>query len=464
MARKLPILETSGAIRNDGSRRVIHPADVSGRFHTARKALFYLLVIVMLALPWIRIRGNPAMLLDIPARRFFFFGTSFNAQDTYLLFFLLIAMAWSLVMVTTLAGRAWCGWTCPQTVFLEGLFRPIERLILGNANKRIAQDQAELSVTTVAKKAVVHALWVASSALVAHAVVSFFVAPRTLASLIAHGPAAAPVTFLWSVALTAGIYFNFAWFREQTCLIVCPYGRLQSALVDKDSLIVGYDTARGEPRGKAVAREKSSESGDCVDCKRCVVVCPTGIDIRNGPQLDCIGCTACIDACDEVMDKLERPRGLVRYDSLNGLEGAPRKIFRTRVAVYLTVGAVIAVLGILVIRKRTDFVANVLRVQGAPYTLEGTVVRNAFNLHLVNKRSDRSTFVVEPISDTHVRFVIPLTRIALAPFEDAHAPVFVESQRGQPRGDFTARLRVRREGAPPSETLELTLPCLAPLR
>ncbi len=466
MARRLPVLETSGALRHDGSRRVIHPADVHGRFNTARKALFYALVAFMLSLPWIKINGNPAVLLDIAARRFFIFGGTFNAQDGAMLFFVLISIAWTLVTVTALAGRMWCGWTCPQTVFLEGLFRPIERLVLGSAAKRLAQDaDPNPPVMLTVKRVIVHILWFIAAAFVAHAVVSFFVPPTQLARFIPRGPSSAPTTFLWSAGFTGVIYFNFAWFREQTCLIVCPYGRLQSVLTDKDSLTVGYDAKRGEPRGKATDKQKNPTAvGDCVDCKRCVVVCPTGIDIRNGAQFDCIGCTACIDACDEVMDKLERPRGLVRYDSLHGLTGEKKRILRGRVFFYLAIGLVLATAGSIAFRNRKDFAANVLRVQGPPYTLEGTTVRNAFELHLVNKRAETAVYLVEPIEKPGVRFVVPLTRVSLAAFADARAPVFVISTRGNPAGDFAAQLRVRREGAPEKETLTVTAPCLAPMR
>lgn len=466
MARRLPVLETTGAIRTDGSRRVIHPADVHGRFNTARKSLFYVLVAIMLSLPWIKINGNPAVLLDIPARRFFLFGSTFNAQDGAMLFFVLISIAWTLVTVTAVAGRMWCGWTCPQTVFLEGLFRPIERLVLGPASKRIAQDaEPNPPVTLLIKKVIVHILWFVAAALVAHAVVSFFVPPAQLARFIPKGPSSAPTTFLWSAAFTGVIYFNFAWFREQTCLIVCPYGRLQSVLTDKDSLTVGYDVKRGEPRGKATEKAKNPTAvGDCVDCKRCIVVCPTGIDIRNGAQFDCIGCTACIDACDEVMEKLDRPKGLIRYDSLNGLHGEQKRLLRGRVYFYAAIGVALATVGAVSFRNRKDFAANVLRVQGPPYTLEGATVRNAFELHVVNKRAETAVYLVEPIAKPNVQFIVPLTRISLAAFADARAPVFVISQRGNPAGDFTAQLRVRREGAPEKETLTVNAPCLAPMR
>lgn len=463
MVRRLPVLETTGAVRTDGTRRVIHPADVHGRFHNARRAVFYTLVVILLSLPWVRIHGHPAVLLDIASRQFFLFGTAYNAQDTPYLFFLLMGMAWLLVFVTALAGRVWCGWTCPQTVFLEGLFRPIERLILGTASQRIARDAGPMTASTAVRKGLVHLLWFASAALVSHAVLSLFVAPTQLAALIKTGPSASIPTFIFAVVTTALIYFNFAWFREQTCLIVCPYGRLQSALVDEHSLTVGYDTARGEPRGKAVHHEPDApKTGDCVDCKRCIVVCPTGIDIRNGPQYDCIGCTACIDACDEVMDKLERPRGLIRYDSLEGFAKKPRKILRGRVLFYTVIGIAIAATGAVAMRRRTEFVANVLRVQGPPYTLDGDDVRNAFELHAVNKRAETSVLLIAPVERAGVRFVVPLTRIELGPFADRRLPVFVISSREHSTGDYAVQIRVQREGAPANELQTLTLPCLAP--
>jgi cytochrome c oxidase accessory protein FixG len=465
MVRRLPVLETTGAIRTDGSRRVIHPAEVRGRFHTARSAVFYALVVLLLALPWIRVGGRPAVLLDIAARQFFLFGATFNAQDTSLLFFVLIGLGWLLVFVTTLVGRVWCGWTCPQTVFLEGLFRPIERLLLGSSNERMARDAAALTVNGALRKIAVHALWLLGAALIAHAVLSLFVAPAQLASMIKRGPQASMATFLFALVTTATVYFNFAWFREQTCLIVCPYGRLQSSLVDEHSLTVGYDRARGEPRAKAVHHDPESvaqKSGDCVDCKRCVVVCPTGIDIRNGPQYDCIGCTACIDACDEIMDKLKRPRGLVRYDSLKGFDRQSTQWLRPRVIFYGFVGVIIVAAAAVALRQHAAFVANVLRVQGAPYTLVGDEVRNAFELHVVSKKSERMVLRIEAVAQPGVTFVLPLTRVVLQPFADVRVPVFVSALRSGTAGDFAAHLRVTREGAPENELQVVSLPCIAP--
>ncbi len=466
MVRHLPVLETTGALRGDGSRRVIHPADVHGRFNTARKAIFYGLVAFLLSLPWLRMNGRPLVLLDIAERRFFLFGTAFNAQDTSLLFFVLMGMAWLLVFVTTLAGRVWCGWTCPQTVFLEGLFRPIERLIMGTAAKRLTIDASAMTASVVVRKTLLHIVWVVSAVLVSHAVLSLFVAPTKLAALIRQGPSSSVPTFIFALVTTVLVYFNFAWFREQTCLIVCPYGRLQSALVDEHSLTVGYDKVRGEPRGKVehhVADAPPTEAkGDCVDCKRCVVVCPTGIDIRNGPQYDCIGCTACIDACDEVMDKLHRPRGLVRYDSLEGFAKKPTRILRSRVLFYAAMGLLVAMTGFVALRGRTEYVVNVLRIQGAPYTLEGDDVRNAFELHAVSKRAERTTLLIEPVAQNGIRLVVPLTRITLEPFADRRLPVFVISSRAHSTGDYTTQILVRREGAAASENQLLSLPCLAP--
>ena len=209
-------------------------------------------------------------------------------------------------------------------------------------------------------------------------------------------------------AISALLYGNFAWFREQLCVVLCPYGRLQSVLLDEDSLVVGYDAKRGEPRGK-----KGKAQGDCVDCNRCVVVCPTGIDIRNGLQLDCVACTACIDACDDVMDKLGRPRGLIRYDSPNGLAGNPRRIVRPRLVLYSVLLLIGGVVAFFATRSRTDFEATASRLRGAPYTIDAGSLRNAFDLHLVNKRGARDAFLLSVDAPEGVDAVLPVTRLQI---------------------------------------------------
>ncbi len=458
MSRHLPVvggMRTS--VHGDGTRETVHPADVRGRFLTARRVVYGLLVVVYLAVPWLSVGGRPAVLLDIAQRRFLLFGAVLNAQDAWLLFFVLFGVGLTLIAVTTVLGRVWCGWACPQTVFLEGVFRPLQRLLEGSRNERLQRERKGWTLDRVWRRTVLWSIYLLLASAIAHVFLGYFVPIRSFLTMISEGPVTHPQAFFWVTFFTGVWFFDFAWFREQTCLAICPYGRLQSVMTDDDSLVVGYDKARGEPRGKV----GSEGAGDCVDCGRCVVVCPTGIDIRNGLQLDCIGCTACIDACDEVMDRLHRPRGLVRYDSLNGLVGNARRWMRPRLFFYLGIAVLWAFGVFFATRTRTSFEANLLRLQGAPYSLEGTTVRNAFNIHLVNKLGETHTFVAEPLAPpAGVTYLIPMTRVRLAPFEGAHLPVFVTVPRGQTLPGGAVRLRVRCEGT--ADVITAAAPFLQP--
>lgn len=446
----VPVVEAASSIRSDGSRNFVHPADVHGRFTRGRHVAFLVLIAFWVALPWIRIGGTPALFLDIERRRFFLFGATFNAQDIWLVFFLLTGLAFSLVYVTALLGRVWCGWACPQTVFLEGIYRPIERFVEGPRDKRMRRDAGPWTAERLARKAAKHALFLVASAFVAHIFLSYFVSLPKVFEMVQKRPSAHPEAFAWAMATTAVFYGNFSWFREQLCIIVCPYGRMQSVLLDDDSLVIGYDEERGEPRGKV--RSGGPATGDCVDCNRCVVVCPTGIDIRNGMQLDCIACTACIDACDDVMVRLHRPRGLVRYDSQNGLRGEPKRLLRPRVYVYtaLLLGGALA--ASLAFRRHTDFEANILRLAGLPYVVEQGSVRNSFEVHLINKRSRQEIFVIEPESLPGLSFVVSTRQITLDSLASTRVPIFVTNDRSSLHGDFPLHVRVRRLGAEASET------------
>jgi len=440
-----------GTIERDGRHKEVVVADVHGRFHRARLACFVLLIALWTCLPWIRIGGAPALFLDVEARRFYLFGLTFNAQDTWLLFFLLSGVGFGLVYVTALAGRAWCGWACPQTVFLEGVFRRIERAFEGSREKHRRRDAGPWTLSRVLRKSAKHACYVLAAVVIAHIILAYFVSlPRELA-MVRSSPGAHPEAFVWVAALSALLYGNFAWFREQFCVVLCPYGRLQSVLLDEDSLVVGYDLRRGEPRGKKTTKD----AGDCVDCKRCVVVCPTGIDIRNGLQMDCIACTACIDACDDVMDRLDRPRGLIRYDSPNGLRGKKTKILRPRILLYtaLLIGGALAAW--LAVRARTDFEANLLRLSGAPYALDGDVLRNSFDLHLVNKRSEAAIFdlTIEPSTDFEIT---AMSTIRLDSLADAHAPIFLAMPRERFVRDVPFRVHVVVRGSTDSITVSGT--------
>jgi cytochrome c oxidase accessory protein FixG len=420
----------------------VHPADVRGRFDKARNIFFAVLVAIFAALPWINVDGRPAVLLNIEDRRFFLFGATFNAQDIWLFFFVLTGFTFGLVYLTAVLGRVWCGWACPQTVFLEGMFRRVERWIEGSREIRLRRNAGPWTVDKVWRKGLTQLVYVALSMLLAHMMVAYFVGGKGILTMVTRSPSEHPETFLWSVGITLVTYVNFSWFREQFCLIVCPYGRLQSIFTDPDSYTVGYDAKRGEPRGKAKAKDK----GACVDCGRCVTVCPMGIDIRNGMQLDCTSCMGCIDACDEIMDKLKRPRGLIRFDSLNGLQGNKKGILRPRIVLYSTLLLVGAVVATLAFRKHTDFEANLLRLRGAPYVIEGPNLRNAFEIHVVNKRSGKETFDIwfEPIQGAS--FVVPLSKVDVEGLQGVRAPVFVTLAQSDFSGDFPVRIHVRRQG------------------
>jgi cytochrome c oxidase accessory protein FixG len=376
----------------DGHRRFVYPADVKGRFRNLRLFIFAALVGIWIALPLIQLNGKPLVLArragaPVPSLR----GT-FNAQDIWLVFFLLTGFGFLLALATSLLGRVWCGYACPQTVFLEGMFRPIERLIEGNRDQRMRLDKAPWTASKVAKKVAKHAAFLLAAFFVAHVFLSFFVPLPMVAQMVMGSPSAHPEAFAWAAAVTGMLYGNFAWAREQVCLIVCPYGRMQGALVDDDSLVIGYDKTRGEPRGKL----KDEGRGACIDCKRCVVVCPTGIDIRNGLQLDCIGCSACVDACDDVMDKIGQPSGLVRYDSQRSLAGLGRRFWRPRLALYAVLGIAGLIAMSLAFSSRISFEANLLRNPGPPYVVEGDTVRNVFSMHLVNKDDRPKRFELVP--------------------------------------------------------------------
>jgi cytochrome c oxidase accessory protein FixG len=426
------------SLRGDGTREPIFPADVHGRFHLRRRIAFALLIAVWLLLPLIRVRGNPAVFLDMQARKFYLFGATFNAQDIWLLFFVLTGIGFGLLYLTATAGRVWCGWACPQTVFLEGVFRPIERLIGGTRDERMRRLKGGWTWDRIWRSALIHGLYLIAAFAVAHMFLAYFVSFSQLTQIVRRSPAEHPEAFTWAMVLTGVFYFNFGWFREQLCLIICPYGRLQSALIDADSLVIGYDELRGEPRGKV----NQEGAGDCIDCKRCVVVCPTSIDIRNGLQIDCIACTQCIDACDEIMDKIGRPRGLIRYDSLNGLAGKTRRFFRPRIFLYTALGCVGLVAATIAFRSRESFEANLLRLRGAPYTVEGDTIRNAFNVHLVNKRDEHVVYRVEPREQPPLQFVLPIREVSLAPLSDTNIPVFVLGPRASLNRDVEFEIRI----------------------
>ncbi len=388
---KHPNLISLTTINPDGSHYILHPADVSGRFTFFRRIFGILLIAVYVLLPWIPINGAPALFFDVEHRRFHIFGLTLLTQDLWVFFFLISGLGFSLFFLTALLGRLWCGWACPYTVFLEHVFRRIERWIDGDANSRRKLDAAPSSARKTIRRIVKQGLYILAAALIAHVFISYFVSLPRLYEFMREGPLQHGATFTIISALTAVLWFCFAWFREQFCIILCPYGRIQSALTDEETVVIGYDEKRGEPRGKAT----DPNAGACIDCHRCVQVCPTGIDIRNGLQMECIGCAACIDACDDIMRKVNRPTGLVRYDSTKGLAGEKRRILRPRIWLYAGMGMIgFLALGFTAFHKAKPVFAEVSRMRGAPFYVDPTVVRNHYQLRLLNKRNQPVTFEV----------------------------------------------------------------------
>lgn len=391
--------ESLATVDANGKRIWLYPRKPSGKFHSWRVGVTVVLLIMLFAGPFMRINGQPALLLNVFERKFIILGQVFWPQDFFLLAIVLITFFVFIILFTVAFGRIWCGWMCPQTLFMEMLFRKIEYWIEGDAPAQKRLDNGPWDLTKIAKKTAKHFLFVALSIIIAHTVMAYLIGTRETYEIVTHSPAEHPAGFVGLMVFTAIFYGVYAKFREQACIAVCPYGRLQSVLLTKQSIVVAYDWLRGEPRTHLKKATAGKPAGDCIDCHLCVHVCPTGIDIRNGTQLECVNCTACIDACDQVMEKINRPKGLIRYASHDGIEKKETKILNARTLGYSAI--LIALLGILVIAvlTRSNVETNIFKIPGTLYTREGSDILNLYNLEFVNK-----TF--EPI-DVDVRIESP---------------------------------------------------------
>ncbi len=425
-------LDRLAILDDEGRRLKLHPADVRGRLERLKPFVRWGLIAVFVLLPWIDIGGQPAVLFDLPARRFHLFGHVLGTGDLPWLFALLMVGGFALVVSTALWGRLWCGWACPQTVYLEAVFRRIERVVEGTGAARMAMDLGPWTASKTAKKLLKWALWAIASFVIAHIFLSYFVSLPRVLTMVLDAPTEHWSVFLIAAFATGITYFNFAWFREQTCLIVCPYGRLQSAMHDDDSITVGYDKRRGEPRGKPNTQTPEGVPvGDCIDCRRCVQVCPTGIDIRNGLQMECIACAACVDACDDIMIKLHRPIGLVRYDSERGFAGEARRRFRPRIAAYAVVGVVGAAALVMAALGSRPIVARVTRPAGPPFVVivdnDGTsLVQSTLMIHIEN-RASAAAVVRLVVNEPGVKVIIPIPSLPLGAQERGDLPLLVRA-------------------------------------
>lgn len=379
-----------------GNRNWIYPTKPKGSYYTKRTILSWVLLVALFVMPFIKVGGRQFLLFNVLERQFVLFGIPFSPQDFNILVLAMISGIVFITLFTVIFGRLFCGWVCPQTIFMEMVFRKIEYAIEGDANAQKKLAKAPWSGSKVFKKVFKQVIFFIISFLIANVFLAYIMGSDELLKMISE-----PVADHWQSLLALTIfsfafYFVFSYLREQVCVTICPYGRLQGVLLDDNSLVIAYDYVRGEPRGKvkkskagSPATDEAPKLGDCIDCGLCVRVCPTGIDIRNGTQLECINCTACIDACDSIMEKVDKPTGLIRYDSIKGIEEGNHKVFTPRSIAYS--GVLTLLIGIVgfMIFTRSDIETLVLRAQGTTYLeLENDVYRNLYNYQIYNKTGE----------------------------------------------------------------------------
>ena len=373
-----------GTISKEGNRNYVIPQKPKGRLYNLRSYFSYFYLILFFTLPFIKVEGEPLFLFNVLERKFIFFGKIFWPQDFFIFAIGLLTFIVFVILFTVAFGRIFCGWACPQTIFMEMVFRKIEYFIDGDANQQKKLNAMPWNTEKIVKRVIKIFAFFSLSFLIANFFLGYIIGIDELWVHIQEGIFVEFGTFSALVIFTLVFFFVYYWFREQACIIVCPYGRLQGVLLDRNSILVAYDYVRGEPRGKL--SDKTNDKGDCVNCHACVRVCPTGIDIRNGTQLECVNCTACIDACDEIMDHVNKPKGLIRYASENGIALKEQMTYTWRLKLYtLVLSLLLIFLGVLLV-TRADVAARIMRTPGQTYQLlADNKISNLYNIKLVNK-------------------------------------------------------------------------------
>lgn len=418
-----------------GRRRWLYPRKVSGRFFRARTWLSWFLLALMFGGPFLRIHGNPLLLLNIVQRKFIILGQIFWPQDMIMFALALLLFITAILIFTAAYGRLWCGWACPQTVLMEMVFRKIEYLIEGDSHQQRALAKAPWTGRKLSKKLTKHFLFLALSFLVGNTLLAYIIGTEQLFKIITDSPALHLQGLAFMVLFTLAFYALFARFREQACTFICPYGRLQSTLLDENTIVVAYDYKRGERRGplrrgQPLAARQAAGQGDCISCQQCVSVCPTGIDIRNGTQMECVHCTACIDACDNVMERIGRPRGLIRYASVNGIERGERLRVTPRLVGYTVVLLALAsLLGFLVF-TRSDVQTTLLRAPGALFQkMPDGHYSNLYTVRVVNKTS-RQIPIQLKLENLPGDLQVMGRELVVAPEDHAETSVLVDLEPG----------------------------------
>ncbi len=436
-----------GTINEEGLRNWIHPKKPKGRHYTNRTILSIVLLIAFIIGPFIKVDGEQFMLFDILGRKFHIFGKPFFPQDFYLLALATVISVVFLVLFTVVYGRIFCGWLCPQTIFMEMLFRKIEYFFEGDRPKQIKLDRMPWNAEKIRKRGLKWGVFYLVSLIITSVMLAYVAGSDYVINFWKH-PFADVKAWLIYLAFTTVFYFVFAWFREQVCIIACPYGRLQGVLTDENTIMVAYDYKRGEKRGPLrKGQDREAEGfGDCIDCKQCVLVCPTGIDIRNGTQLECINCTACIDACDATMDAIGKPRGLIRYASKVSIEEGHSKLFTTRVKFYTLI--LTALLGIFVylFANRSSVELKIIRTRGQVFSeLPDGNIQNSYRTTLINKSShpykNLKIELIEP-KDGKLITAVPNNSLDLGKEEIKQFMIFVHLPKNKFHGKHLIKLGV----------------------
>lgn len=380
--------DSISTVDKTGKRIWVYPKKPKGFFHRLRLILSIFLIVLLFVAPHIKVGGEPLVLLGILERKFVLFGQVFWPQDLYIFAFTMILMMVFIILFTVVFGRVFCGWVCPQTIFMEFVFRKIEYWIEGDWTHQKKLNKQPWNTEKIFKKTAKHAIFLAISFLIGNTFLAYIIGAEALWEIQTDPVVAHLGGFIAMIIFSLVFYGVFAFLREQVCTTICPYGRLQGVLLDKDSIVVAYDHVRGESRGRYKKNEDRAlaEKGDCIDCKQCVHVCPTGIDIRNGTQLECINCTACIDACDDIMEAVNLPKGLIRFASESNIEGRKKFKFTRRMKSYTALLVLLLVIWGTLIGTRTNFQATVLKKRGSTYQqLEAGMISNIYEIDLINK-------------------------------------------------------------------------------
>ena len=450
--------DSVATISNEGTRNFINPKKPKGRLYNLRTRFSIFYLIVFFSLPFIKVHGEPLLMLNVLERKFIIFGMVFWPQDFFIFGIAMLTFVVFIILFTVVFGRIFCGWACPQTIFMEMVFRKIEYWIDGDSAKQKQLKAMPWNAEKTRKRALKFIIFFVLSFIIANFFLAYLISMDQLLGYL-RDPAAHVGTLISLLVFTSVFFFVYWWFREQACLVVCPYGRLQGVLLDKNSIVVAYDHKRGEPRGKLKKKEDHDckcvdckddgacksisqkmeaivpQQGDCIDCFACVRVCPTGIDIRNGTQLECVNCTACIDACDAIMISVKKPVGLVRYASENSIVNGVKLKFTPRIKAYTSVLALLMSLLVFLLVSRTDLDASLMRTAGMTYTsLPDGRISNLYNLKLANKTHKDIPYTLKLENIPGEIAVIGNSNLIVKKEDYSHLQFFVKLKRNEIKG------------------------------